>query len=134
MADRSAEDLYSAEKSNASGASNVGKAEHSNVSKRFQSGESSAPSATERIVMMRGVVSEVIPCFLASTLLLACRYGSVSTGCEHYGADKLFLQVWRAGKVDTRLWQDMMKFWPATFEGALTQPQDALVAHAGMHK
>ena len=32
-----------------------------------------------------------------------------------------------------RLWQDMMKFWPATFEGEFTQPHDILVSHSGAH-
>ncbi|BDA40661.1 hypothetical protein COCOBI_01-3140 [Coccomyxa sp. Obi] len=40
--------------------------------------------------------------------------------------------VWRTGEFNTRLWQDMMKFWPATFEGEFTQPRDILVSHSGM--
>ena len=41
------------------------------------------------------------------------------------------LQAWRAGEFNARLWQDMVKFLPASFEGNLTQPQNALVAHSG---
>ncbi|CAL5225467.1 g8288 [Coccomyxa viridis] len=40
--------------------------------------------------------------------------------------------AWRAGEFNARLWQDMIKFLPASFEGNLTQPRNALVAHSGM--
>ena len=40
-------------------------------------------------------------------------------------------QAWRAGEFNARLWQDMIKFLPASFEGNLTHPRNALVAHSG---
>ena len=42
------------------------------------------------------------------------------------------MQAWRAGEFNARLWQDMVKFLPASFEGNLTNPRNALVAHSGM--
>lgn len=41
------------------------------------------------------------------------------------------VQAWRAGEFNARLWQDMIKFLPASFEGNLTHPRNALVAHSG---
>ena len=41
------------------------------------------------------------------------------------------MQVWRTGEFNTRLWRDMMNFWPAPFEADLTEPRAALVAHGG---
>lgn len=43
----------------------------------------------------------------------------------------VLLQAWRAGEFNAKLWQDMVKFLPTSFEGNLTQPRDALVAHSG---
>ena len=47
------------------------------------------------------------------------------------GKEELLLQAWRAGEFNARLWQDMIKFLPASFEGNLTHPRNALVAHSG---
>ena len=82
----------------------------------------------QRVVMMRGVVSCTPTHSAASARQHAGYLGCCWTRC----ACATWLQVWRSGDFTTQLWADMMRFWPAPFEGPTTQPREALVAHAGM--
>ena len=43
--------------------------------------------------------------------------------------------VWRTGEVEVlRLWQDMMRFWPAPFAANPDDPPSELLAHGGVHR
>ena len=85
----------------------------------------------QRVVMLRGVVTHHPPRFVAA----AGQHASCMGVLLYCGRTELapWLQVWRSDGFTTQLWADMMRFWPAPFEGPMTQPREALVAHAGTH-
>ena len=94
----------------------------------------------QRVVMMRGVVSKDWNPAVRERWVVApltALHSNPSDGQRAQNAALWWLtvshawQVWRSGDFTTRLWADMMRFWPAPFGSGATQPKEALVAHAG---
>ena len=71
------------------------------------------------------------PCDLCDTCCGHKQYQWTALNLVPISIPAYLLQAWRAGEFNARLWQDMVKFLPASFEGNLTQPRNALVAHSG---